>query len=277
MAMTTEIDLSRMPVDEQSGEFQQAAPGNVVNGAAGGRGGGSNGTYKKPNIGIALKIEPIKPDLKHFVKLGPKARAVDDEGGVMESPDLGPTVLRFAEFERRHPDMHYVYLYREARTLPRLTQLDVELLVIPGRKRSVTFDGAEKQKKQSSDKKTFALKSVKKTDKGIEIDVQFPESAKGAKTKTPQASRGSNSAVLEDNQGNLYPFIGASGFGGMQQSLIINGGVAQGFANSGANPGHTFRFHSLPADRELKAIHMTQEERLGEPEPVRVSLQNSSP
>jgi hypothetical protein len=282
MKMTTEFDLSRMTVEQsttsagksdtfgkKSGNGQTG--GNVSGGGfAGGAGGGTGGVFSKPTFGIAVKVEPVGAKADGFAKLGSKVKAYDDNGQVIESNDLGPTVHHFAAFEGRWPDAQFLYVFRKPGDAAKIVRLEGELLVTPGRKRTVRFDGSKGQTKTVG-KDQFKLESVATTAGGVQVKVTFPPLASVEMSRTPQErfqatvlNRGGRSAVIEDSEGDVHPPTGASNTG--------NG--VQGSAGSGNSSTQTFSFPPLPEGRTIKAIRVGLEERAGEPKVVGFTLEN---
>ncbi|HEY3963192.1 MAG TPA: protein kinase [Planctomycetaceae bacterium] len=286
MPMTTEFDLSRMKVKQQFNTFGNAAAGGSVGGSAGGAGGGFGARFLKPNLGIALKIEPIKKESEAIVKVASKAKAVDDRGNAIESSDLGPSVNHFARFENSFPGSQALYLHRSSRDASKLVRLEGELFIIPGRKLSVRFDGTKKKQTQRAGKEAFTLESVNTTVEGTEISVAFPPLKIVSDARTPQerfeamvANRGSYSATIEDSVGEVHQSTTSTTTGVASSSFSTtgfstNGTSVQGVVKTPDNPSRSFGFAPLPAGRSIKAIHVSLEERTGEPHSVAFTLEN---
>jgi hypothetical protein len=279
MPMTPEFDMSRMSVDQNSQSFGGSGGGGFTGGAV----GGSTATFFKPNLGIVLQIEPTSPKADGFVKLSTKVTAVDDLGQKIESKDLGPTINHFAQFETEWPDKHYLYVYRAGKPASQIARLDGELLITPGRKLSVAFDGTKRQTKREG-RETFKLESVSTNADRIQVKVKFPVLKSVDQASTPQerfqamvANRGAYSAVIEDSEGDVHAATGAAnagGGGGMTTSFATTNMGAQGFAKSGDNSTQTFTFQPLPNGRTIKSIRALMEERTGDAKKAPFKLEN---
>jgi serine/threonine protein kinase len=298
MHMTTEFDLSRLQMksefqrfgdDRFSGGGAGGAGGGIgggtggagggVGGGAGGAGGGG-GSFTKPNLGIALNVETIKPDSTHFVKLGSKVKAVDDQGNEIESKNLGPAILHFADIENQFPGAQFLYVFQKSRDATKLVRLKGELLVTPGRKLIVTFDGTKKQTKGEK-KDAIKLESVASEDEGIKVTINFPQTKNTKDARTAQerfqammANRGAYSATLEDSTGAIYQSQSGTSGGGNATSFTFNGSNVQGSMKSSDGSIQTFGYPPLPEGRTIKAIHATMEDRTGEARSIPFTLEN---
>lgn len=277
MKMTTEFDLSRMKMQQQGQAFGKPGAG----GFAGGGGGASGGSLLKPNLGIALRIEPLVPKADTFVKLGSNVTAIDDLGQTIEAKNLGPVINHFAQFENRWPDAQFLYVAQGAGAATRIVRLQGELLVTPGRKLTARFDGVKSQT-QKVGKDVFKLEGVASSGEGIQVTVTFLQLRSMERARTPQerfqamiTNRGSYTAVIEDNMGELHPAQGASSVGGgATSSFSANKNGGRGFAKSGDSASQTFTFGPLPEGRTVETIRVSMEERLGEAKTVAFTLEN---
>jgi len=295
MTMSTEFDIGRLNVHQQGNSFNLSSNNGEANisGFTGGAGGGFAGSFNKPNLGLAFKITALKPDADHFVELSNTAKAVDDQGQVIESKGMGPSIQRFAEFENRVPGTQALYLFQPSRDSKSIAKLEGELLIIPGRVLSVTFEG-DKPQTQKSGKESIQLELLDSKPDGIHASVIFPPPLSSKSARTPQEkfqamvqNRGLHSAILEDDAGGLHPFVGASNAGGgvlssvttnsgggVASAVTVNGNGVQGSAKSTDTTKQLFTFAPLPEGRSIKAIHVKMKDRTGEAKTVAFTLEN---
>jgi hypothetical protein len=277
--MTTEFDISRLQVQQQTTAFGDAGVGGFGGGAA----GGSGGSFFKPNLGIALKVEPVKSKADTIIKIASAAKAVDDQRRTIETKDLGPVVNHFAQFENQYPGAQFLYLHQDGGTPEKLLSLEGELLIVPGRRLSVTFDGSNAPQIKTADKEQFRLEMIQsKGTLGIEMVIGFPALKNVDKARSPQerfqvmvANRGSYSAMIEDSEGEMHrPSATTSAGGNVTTSFSSSRSSAKGSAKGGGGSSQMFSFAPLPKGRTIKAIHARLEERTGEATHVPFKLEN---
>ena len=288
MQMSTQFDMARMPMQQQSfQQFGQTTNNGSVSGGAGGAGGGFGQAYKKPNFGIALEVKPKGKQDNKFVEIGSAIRIMESDGAVSESPTLGPVVHRFADFEKQYPGALCTYLYRESKSSPK--QITGELRINSGRRVEVQFEGTKKQSKPVG-KESITLESVKLDKEGVQVVISFPELTAVRNAKSPQeqfqatiSNQSAYLAVIEDSDGAvLAPTSGTNLNNNVQSSFSfsnVNGAqTVQGKAGSPKNPSQTFSFKPLPQGTKIKRIVATFTDRDGDIKvlPFSIPIQNAT-
>lgn len=235
--MKTEFDISRMSV-QMSG---QGFGGPSAGGFAGGGGGGSGGKYNKPNTGIAIDVQVLDKKSDAIVEISQKIKALDDKGRTIEH-DGGPAKLHFVDFEKANPDSHSVYLAMPDDSAYRITRLEGEMLVTPGKVYMVEFDPKETVTKKS-DGEEFTYRAFTTSPGGFQIEAVFPPTTAQNNAKSPpermqafmKASMGAYSVSIEDSEGEIHYSRGSgSGGGGGGGS---GGGSSSGFSFGGVGGG----------------------------------------
>jgi serine/threonine-protein kinase len=299
MTMTTEFDISRMPVTAQTNSFEENKTGGgassafatSASGFGGGAGGAFGGKFLKPNIGVALKVDSKKSKPESIVKLASECTLVDDKGNTIEAKNLGPTVNHFAQFENQYPGARFLYVHGDLAGVESLASLSGQLLLVPGRKLSVTFDDTKKQTKKAGGE-TFKLNSFSDGDDGMTVSIVFPPFKNVKNAKSPQErfqamlnNRGGHSAVVEDSEGEMHQASTVTSVNGNTTtsfSFNSNGGSSsssssgsgQGFSGKSDDSTESFSFAPLPEGRTLKKIHVTMEERTGDAKSVPFTIKD---
>ena len=258
------------------------------------------GSFFKPNLGLALALEPPYSNEGEIVEISRAATAIDDRDRTLQWKDIGPPKLHFHDFESSVPGAKFIYLYEKDKSAKLLKRLEGELLVTPGRVLVASFDGPEfnGRKTQRVGKETFTLESVKQSNEGIQISVSCPQTKAKAGAVTPEerfqallSGRGAHAAEIEDNTGEVHRPRGSGSVGGSVSGSSVSGGqngsVQFGFGGgkgsrggvrngqqASSNPSQSFEFPSLPEGRTIKTIRVRMVERTGPAKSVAFTLEN---
>ncbi len=299
--MLTTFDMSRMTMNQNFQEFgpniqlNTFSNGNansfgsgsasvIAGGSAGGAGGAFSGTSNPPNTGVALHVDTPRSAGEVIVELASEFTWIDGEGNEIETKSLGPTITHFPEFEREYPNGKFLYGHRTTSGEPTIKGLKGQLIVTPGRKLEVEFDGTKAQTKKVG-KDVFALKAFQSQGtNGMSVQIQFPSLQQLSNAKTPQdrfqamiAGQSAHSAELVDSEGEVYPAQGQTNSGGGSGSSFtvtnVNGvQTVQGQAGNMNDSAQTFSFPQLPKGRKVKSIRVGFSDKTGDPKLVDFEL-----
>jgi serine/threonine-protein kinase len=285
---TTEFDVSRMQLHKTIHETSRNENNLLLKGGSGGAGGGSATTFVLPNLGIALKVSPLKKSTPAFVEVATAVKIVEADGKTTEAQDRGPGVLHFPDFEKQYEGAQYLYVHRDSAGEFNLKGVGGELLIAPGRMLQATFEGTT-PKVQKIDGETISLESVSTSGNGIQISVRFPMTTLAKKAKTFQeqfeatiASQSAYFATIEDSDGGLHPATSGTNVGGEVQTTIttnMSSGKRSVVGKTGTpdNPSRVFNFDPLPSGTQIKAIHVVFKDRTSEANRVPFTIDVTPP
>jgi serine/threonine protein kinase len=277
-----------------------AGGGGFAKGFSSGSGGGftsssssTGGRPFNPTLGLAFDIEPINDRVtrsgkrtssttSQIVEIGQNLVATGENGEKLEHQADNPITMRSLEFEASIPGAFPVYL-EESQQVSKLATLKGELLVTPGRLLIAEFNGTQKQTKVV-DGETFSIESITQGQNGIQVTVSLPQTTRQKRARTFDeqfrvltGSMGEFDVTIEDDEGNLYPSVGAgSGGGSSSGGGSAIGAVPQGNAkgNQVSHSSQSFGFHSLPQDRTIKKICIKMTDRIGDPKSYPFSMKD---
>jgi serine/threonine protein kinase len=239
---------------------------------------GRNGGFVRPNIAVALEIEPSDKGIFELENI----KAVDDKG----EPVLwmGPSPFNFYDpnFENGLKNDIFAY-FQEENATEHLT-ISGDLKVTPGRRIEVEFPNGKPSTKKSGEY-SFVLRDVQSNENGIHVTLSLPQLTKKrgnqfgnaqAMMKAVLEQQGAFEVMIQDTEGVLHS-PGASGSAGGSSSGSGGGSGSSGGSfgeDSHSDSTQTFTFGGLPYGQEIKSIIVRATEKTGKPQSYRFELQN---
>lgn len=260
--MVTTFDVARMSGISKSNANKGGKKNLQVEASGSASGGGAVGQFLKPNFGMALTIMGKNRPENEIVEMSTRIRAIDQKGQSIESADTGALVHHFESFEKKHPDACFIYISVPDPKETQLREIQGELLVTPGRRLMVTFEGAS-PKKIEKDGKAFELISVRLDRDSTKVRMKLPQHEVEKNASNLQAmlrAKLTNAQkaqlLLVDSDGKIYPSQGGMGNGSTNGS---NGKEAEELV---------FSFPPLPKGKEVQSIRVDWKDRQGETERI---------
>jgi hypothetical protein len=258
-----------------------------VSGRSGGNGGGfargstatagsvtsaGQGDLVRPNIAVALKVEPNENGIYELENV----KAVDEKGHPV--PWMGPNSFNFFDpaFEKGLEGELTAYFQEENET-ESLTISGV-LKVTPGRRIEVRFPNGKPATRKSGEH-SFVLEDLQWNERGIHVTLSLPQLVKkrGNQFGNPQAmmkqildQQGAVEVLILDSEGVAH-FPGAAGSAG-GSSNSSGGGGGNGNLGGSFKPEtqsrstQTFTFGGLPEGREINSVVVRAIEKTGKPQ-----------
>ncbi len=203
--------ISKSKVNKGGNKSSQGESGGSASGNA------AVAQFLKPNFGLALTVKGKSRPENEIVELSTSIRAIDQKGESIESVDAGPIVHHFESFEKKHADAFFVYIQVPHPKETQLREIHGELLVTPGRRLIVTFQGAS-PKKIEKDGKAFELISVRSERDSTKVRMKLPQHEVEKNASNLQAmlrAKLTNTQkaqlLLVDSDGKIYPSQGGMG------------------------------------------------------------------
>jgi len=238
---------------------------------------GGNGAFVRPNIAVALKVDPADKGIFELENM----KAVDDKG----EPVLwmGPGAFNFYDpaFEEKLEGESVAYFQEENAT--EYLTITGDLKVTPGRRIEVEFPNGKPSTKKSGEH-SFVLKNVQNNEDGIHVTLSLPQLAKKrgnqfgnaqAMLKSILEQQGAFEVLIQDSEGVLHS-PGASGSAGGSSSGS-GGGSGNGGGSFGedfhSDSSQTYTFGGLPYGREIKSVIVRATEKTGKPQSYSFKLQ----
>lgn len=282
--MDIDFDFSKLGGRPQI-KSVDSANGSVFAGTSSGT---SNGSFNRPNLGIAFSIQPKDPKGDFIVEVSSKAEAYDDQGNKLEGVGEGASRPRFRQFESSVSFAPVLYLSGRQLDSNLIKELKGQLLITPGKVTTATFMGPEFEVGKAKDfgGKSFTLKSVEKDDKAITVNMNCPPTRASTIAGSPQQhleammlNRGAYKAEIVDDKGETHSATSTNITSGNASGQANAGGAVNGLelqlgGQGGGDEGQSFQFQPLPAGREIKMIRVTMTERNGPAKGVDFTLRN---
>ncbi|MFM8288735.1 MAG: hypothetical protein ACKOGA_18750, partial [Planctomycetaceae bacterium] len=238
------------------------------------------GDVVRPNIAVALKVEPNGNGIYELENV----KAVDEKGHPV--PWMGPNSFPFFDpaFEKGLEGELTAYFQEENET-ESLT-ISGMLKVTPGRRIEVKFPNGKPATRKSGEH-TFVLEDLQWNERGIHVTLSLPQLVKKrgnplgnaqAMLKQVLDQQGAVEVLILDSEGVAH-FPGAAGSAGGSSNSSGSGG---GNGNPGgsfkpetqSSSTQTFTFGGLPDGREISSVVVRALEKTGKPHSHAFQLSN---
>lgn len=231
---------------------------------------GGKGAPVRPNIAVALKVEPNDKGIFELENV----QAVDDDG----KPVLwmGPGAFNFFDpaFEKDLDGEMIAYFQEENDT--EYLMITGDLKVTPGRRIEVEFPNGKPSTKKSGEH-SFVLKEVQSNDRGIHVSLSLPQLSKKrgnqfgnaqAMMKAILEQQGAFEVLIKDSEGVLHApsSSGSAGGGGSAGGSSSGNGNGSFRQETQSSSTQSFTFAGLPYGREIKSVIVRATEKTGKPQ-----------